>query len=158
MYDTNLVLDAGQTLTNEAQTTAISVEGGVFATFHVDLGVLAADADALRIRLQYSDNNQVSWKTCPGGVCELVDGLDDSKRIVQPVFIPLPDEANAGVAKGDLTPIRIDYELTANATESFAISKAWLEPMISVAPEAAVERGQSEGLYVGLPKGSAAIA
>lgn len=148
--DTNLVLDSGQTVTNEAQTTPINVEGGKFAILNIKLGALAADGDGLKIRLQYKPDG-TNWYSCPGGVCETVDGLDDSKLIRQPVFIPLND------TKGELTPVRLDYELSENGTESFAITKAWLTPDLDGA-DLAVDRAQGEGFYVDLPKSGVALA
>lgn len=151
--DSNLVLDSGQTLTNEAQTTAIEVEGGRLAILNVQLGTLAADADGLKMRLQYSPDGGSAYYTCPGGVCETVDGLDDNKLIRQPVFIPLAD------TKGNLTKVRLDYELSENSTESFAITKAWLTPLLTVTPpELAVDRAQATGFYVDLPKSAVALA
>lgn len=151
MYDTNLVLDSARTATNEAQSTAIEVEGGVLAWLCVKLGTLAADGDALNLRLQYQPDGS-NWYTCPGGRVEQILGTHDNKFIRQPVFIPEAD------TKGELTSVRLDYELSENSTESFVVTKAWLEPMVSVAPPSAVERAQGEGLFVELAKGTVSIA
>jgi len=151
MYDANLVLDAGQTVTNEAQTTPINVEGGILAWLHVLLGTLAADGDALNIRLQHKRDG-TNWRTCPGGRLEQVLGTADNKHLKAPVFIPKHD------TKGELTPVRLDYELSENATESFAIAKAWLEPVLGASlADAAVEAAQSEGLYFDQAKATVAL-
>lgn len=151
--DSNLVLDSGQTLTNEAQTTAIEVEGGRLAVLNVLLGTLAANGDGLKIRLQYSPDAGSNYYTAPGGVLETVDGLDDSKLIRSPVFIPKAD------TKGALTKVRLDYELSENGTESFVITEAWLSPLFSATPDGlAVDDAQDTGWYVDLPKSSIALA
>ena len=148
--DTNLRLDAGQTLTNEAQTTAINVEGGRFAIAHVRLGTLAANGDALNIRLQYQPDG-TNWYTCPGGRFEQILGTHDSRYLKVPVFIPKND------TKGSLTPVRLEYELSENATESFVIAEAWLTPLLSLSPDAAVDVAQAEGFYVDQPKATVAL-
>ncbi|HXH05367.1 MAG TPA: hypothetical protein VNI83_02135 [Vicinamibacterales bacterium] len=149
MFDNNLVLDAGQTVTNEAQTTAKEVEGGVYALLCVKLGTLAANGDALNIRLQYQPDG-TNWYTCPGGRVEQVLGIYDNMFIRQPVFIPTHD------TKGSLTKVRLDYELSENATESFQITKAWLEPLLSLG-DIPVDRAQAQGLYADMPKGTVSI-
>lgn len=150
-YDANLVLDAGQTLINEAQTTAINVEGGILAWLHLMLGTLAADGDALNVRLQHQRDG-TNWRTCPGGRVEQILGTLDDVKIKVPVFIPKHN------TKGELTPVRLDYELSENATESFVIEKAWLEPIIGATlPDVAVEAAQSEGLYYDMAKGTVAL-
>lgn len=148
--DTNLVLDTGQTLTNEAQTTPINVEGGKFAVLNVKLGTCAANGDGLKWRLQYKPDGS-NWYTCPGGVSETVDGLDDSDLFRQPVWIPKND------TKGSLTPVRLDYELSENGTESFVITKAWLSPDLDGA-DLAVDAAQGQGWYIDIPKSSIALA
>lgn len=151
MYDANLVLDAGQTVTNEAQTTEINVEGGIWAVCHIKLGTLAANGDALNIRLQHKRDG-TNWRTCPGGRFEQVLGTADNKTLKNPVWIPLAD------VKGNPTPVRLDYELSENATESFVITKAWLTPLYDgAAAEAAVDRAQSEGLYYDQAKATVAL-
>jgi len=149
MYDANLVLDAGRTLTNEAQTTAIEVEGGVLAWLCIKFATLAADGDALNVRLQYRPDG-TNYYTCPGGRVEQILGTHDNKFIRQPVFIP------AHETKGEETDVRLEYELSEIGTESFVITKAWLEPMLSLAPPP-VDQLQAEGLYVELSKGTVAL-
>src|SRR3990167_3935848 len=139
-YDGNLVLDAGQTLTNEAQTTQITVEGGILAWLNILFGTLAADADALNIRLQYLPTGS-TWFTCPGGRVEQILGTNDSDFVRVPVFIPETD------TKGDKTPLRLDYELSENGTESFVITRAWLDPVYANAPQE-VDLIQAQGLYI----------
>ena len=149
--DNNLVLDAGQTLTNEAQTTAINVEGGRLAVLNLKLGTLAATGDGLKVRLQYKPDG-TNWYTCPGGIFETIDGADDSKLLRSPVFIPKND------TKGELTPVRLEYELTENGTESFVITKAWLSPLFSsTPPELAMDDAQDTGWYIDMPKTAIAL-
>jgi len=151
MYDANLVLDAGQTVTNEVQTTAINVEGGILAWLHIKFGTLAADGDALNIRLQHQRDG-TNWRTCPGGRVEQALGTADNKKIKVPVFIPKHD------VKGTLTPVRLDYELSENATESFVITKAWLEAVIGAnLSDVAVEQANGEGLYYDQAKATVAL-
>ena len=149
MFDTNLVLDAGQTVTNEAQTTAIQVEGGVLAWLCIKYGAMAGSSVGLTTRLQYRPDG-TNWYTCPGGIGETLVGTSDNKFIRQPVFIPDAD------TKGDYVDVRLDYELSEDGDESYAVTKAWLEPMLGTAPPA-VDRIQGEGLYIDLAKGTESL-
>jgi hypothetical protein len=146
MYDNNLVLDAGQTITVDAQTTEIEVEGGVFAFLKVDLGTIGGSADLLDIRLQHQADGS-NWRTCPGGRLETIDSDDeDDVHLCVPVFIPLHD------TKGSLTPVRIDYDVTEADAASFVIENVRLEAMIPAPLPGAVDLAQSEGLYYPLVK------
>lgn len=148
-FDNNLVLDTARTVTNEAQTTPVNVEGGVLAWLCIKMGTLAANGDALNVLLQYLKDG-TNWRICPGGRVQQMLGTDDNKFFRVPVFIPTTD------TKGQLTPVRLDYELSENGTESFVVTKAWLEPIDSLAAPA-VDKLQNEGVYQAMAKATVAL-
>lgn len=130
--DVDLQLVDDDTITNEGTSTAIDTEGGFRADIRLFLGTLAATADTIRIKVQASRDGGSNYFD----ICEfpLIDGADDDLEIARSCYIPQPDP---GVL---VTKVRLNYyDLSENATESFQIESAWIEPLLSLAPPAVDE-------------------
>lgn len=131
--DLRLRLVDDDTITNEATGTAVDTEGGFFALVRLFLGTMAAAADTMRVVVQASVDGGGNYYSI--GEFPLLDGADDNKEIARPVYVPQPNSGQT------VTKVRLNYfDLSENATESFQIKSAWLEPLLSLAPPALDEK------------------
>lgn len=136
MYDANLVVDAGQTVTADGSTTPIEVEGGGLMWACCLLGTLAGASTTLDIRIQHSPDNKANYYKA--GQFQQLGPSDDGKLLKIPVYIPEPEAPTSYKSW-----VRANYDVT-GASPSYAITKLWLEPIIGngpVEPDESLEEG-----------------
>ncbi len=121
--DTNLQLEDAAVHTTTETTAAIDVEGGFRADVRLKMGVLSTGADTDDIEVQASvdgGSNYFQIATFP----QIVD-TDDQIEIARSCYIPKPDA-------GELfTKVRLSH--TVSAGGSFAVTWAFVEPLMSIA-------------------------
>jgi hypothetical protein len=137
--DTSLVLDSGQTITVDANGTAVDTEGGYRADVRVFGGTFGAATDTLVIVIEVSVNGGSNYYSV--GEFPLLDGADDDIEIARSCYIPQPDSGQT------VTKVRVRYDVTSNDSPSFVIDKVFLEPLTSLSPPAL-----DEELSIGLVK------
>lgn len=130
--DVNLQFETGRTVTADGDSEVIECEGGFYANVRIKFGTLAANGDTLDISVRCSvdgGSNYFDLMKFP----QLL-GVDDNLEIARPVYVPQPDTAGA------MVKLKLNHNVSANGTESFAITWAFLQPLLSLAPPALDEK------------------
>lgn len=138
MYDANMVLDEGQTVTADGNGAAIPVEGAGLMWACIQMGVLTGASTTFDARVQFSPDNKVTYYQA--GKFQQFGPSDDNKIAKIPVYIPEPEvQGQAGYP----VYVRANYDV-AGASPSYQVLKFWLEPIIglgAVEPDETLEEG-----------------
>lgn len=132
--DVALALDTGQTVTADGSTDYIECEGGFLAWFHMYWGVMSGGSTTCDAYLMVSIDAGANYYM--KGKVQQVGPSDDSKEDRVPVYIPQPATA------GNKVRVRVKYEV-AGGSPSYAVTRAQLEPMTSLAVPAIDEQMQT---------------
>lgn len=130
--DVNLQLETGRTIVADGDSAVIETEGGGYAVVRMKFGTLGAAADTLVTTVQCSVDGGANYFDI-GSFPSLL-GTDDNLEIARPVYIPWPD------TPGTLVKVKLNHNVSANGTESFAITWAFLEPLLTLAVPALDEK------------------
>lgn len=130
VYDANLELDAGRTVTADESTNYIEAEGGALMWACLKMGAMSGTTPTFDARVQHSPDGGTTYYMA--GKHQRFADTDDDKFSRIPVYIPRPE------TKGAKVRVRMNYDV-GGTSPSFAVTKAWLEPMLSLAPEATDE-------------------
>lgn len=121
-FDVDLILDTGQTITINTNTAAIQVEGGWMAWVRLLMGIVSGGGTTLDVRVQVSEDLGANYYAF--GKFQQLGPTHSGKELAIPVYIPRPAVA------GNLTYVRANYTVAGGAP-SYAVTKCWLEPMLS---------------------------
>jgi len=88
VYDSSLLLKADGAVTADGQTTAITVEGGSWADWYVDMGAVSGTTPTLTLYLEASLDGGSSYAKI--ATLNALDADDASTLFVRRVWIPAP--------------------------------------------------------------------
>lgn len=122
--DVGLVLDSGQVVTADGNTTPIDTEGGKLMWACLSMGALSGASTTFDARVQCSiDGGTDYWMI---GKHQTFGPTDDSKISKIPVYVRRP------ITAGNPVKVRMNYDVAGGAP-SYAVTRAWLEPILTLA-------------------------
>lgn len=128
MFDVNMVLDAGSTVTADGSGDPIPVEGAGLVWACVQGGAMSGASTTLDVRVQFSPDNKVNYYMAGKG--QQFGPTDDNKFLRFPIYLPEPEvQGQAGYPLW----VRVNYDV-AGSSPSYAITKVWLEPILGLGP------------------------
>lgn len=139
--DTNLILDEGRTVTADETEVFVECEGGFYALAHLKMGAMTGTTPTLDTTIEQSPDLGTTYYYA----CKFVrfNETHDNAYVKQPVYIPQPNTS------GNKVRVRIKYDV-GGTTPSYVVTKAWLEPLLSLGTPQTDEDLQEGLAYQGL--------
>lgn len=138
MFDINLVLDAGQTVTADGNGDAVACEGAGLAWACIKMGAMSGASTTLDVRVQFSPDNKVTYYMAGKG--QQFGPTDDNKFLRFPIYIPEPE-----VQGQSSYPVWLRYNYdVAGGSPSYVVEKFWIEPILAfgaIEPDETLEEG-----------------
>lgn len=129
--DVNLQLDSAAVhAAGTTQSTVVNTEGGKFAFVNLTLVDISTTSDTLDTTIQASIDGGSTWFSI-GAFPQFNDAEDELLNISRPVYVPQP------AAGQTLTKVRLNHVVSAGGSATIT---AFLEPLLSLAPNATDER------------------
>src|SRR5436190_23476231 len=117
MFDVNLVLDAGSTVTADVSGDPIPVEGAGLCWACLKMGAMSGASTTFDARVQFSPDNKVTYYMA--GKAQQFGPTDDNKLVKFPVYLPEPEvQGQAGYPHW----VRPNYDV-AGGTPSYVVEK-----------------------------------
>ena len=138
--DINAQLETGRTVEATVNGIPIDVEGGKFAIVTIEFGAFSGGSTTLDIKVQASIDLGVTYHEI-ASFAQLGPTNDDDigdKPARRVVYVPRPE------TPGTMVKVRLRY-VAAGSSPSYVITRAFLDPMLSMAPLAQDEQNE-EGL------------
>ena len=125
--DANLILDAGETVIANGDTTAIDTEGGFLAWVFAIMGAMSGADTTCDIYVQASPDGGSNYYMI--GKFQQLGPTNDDAEMRIPVYIPRPSTGQT------VTKVRL-HKVVAGVAPSYVVEKVFVEPMLSIAPPA----------------------
>lgn len=122
--DVNLILDSARVVIADADSDYIECEGGWFGLVKIEMGAITGASTTLDMRVQVSPDLGVTWYMA--GKAQQLGPTHDNAILRVPVYLPQP------LLPTSKLRVRMNYDV-AGASPSYAVTRAILEPMTSLA-------------------------